>query len=336
LARDQRDSLSALVETSTMAPMLRIRLGLDDLARIRLATEGVAATIEAVYSSIALRRADCALLYGDWGRALRPRLSAAAVAPLFELFQAPSHIPLFMIKRTDDPEVFAEHLLALPATRVRDELIASPAPDTRLARLLATGDRDARRALATAVVSYHDAFADALPTMQALVHADLLHRATLLATEGLGALLNSLHPAMRWNSPVLELDVAADRELSLDGRILQLNPSVFMRHGLGVLAEPEIVFVTYPARGTLRLAGPDHGDPLVDLLGRTRAAALRTLRIPATTTELAEALGVSLASASEQAAVLRRARLVETHREGRAVRHQLTRLGHSTLAAEAL
>jgi DNA-binding transcriptional ArsR family regulator len=314
--------------------MLRIRLGLDDLARIRLATEGVAATIEAVYSSIALRRADCALSYGDWGRTLRPRLGAS-VTPLLELFQSPQDVPLFMIKRTDDPEVFAEHLLALPAARIRAELIASPAPDTRIARRLATGDRDARRALAKAVVSYHNAFANALPTMQALVHADLMHRSALLATESLGALLNSLHPAMRWNSPVLELDAPADRELELNGRMLQLNPSVFMRWGIGVLEEATTVFVTYPIRGTLRLAGRDHGDPLVDLLGRTRAAALRTLRIARTTTELAEALGVSLASASEHAAVLRRARLVDTHRDGRAVRHQLTRLGQRTLAGEA-
>lgn len=314
--------------------MLRIRLGLDDLARIRLATEGVAATIEAVYSSIALRRADCALLYGDWGRALRPRLSQT-VAPLFELFQTPQHVPLFMIKRTDDPEVLAEHLLALPTARIHDELVADSVPDTRLARRLATGDREARRALAAAVVSYHNAFGDALPTMQALVHADLVHRSTVLATEGLGGLLNSLHPAMRWNSPVLELDVPADRELELDGRMLQLNPSVFMRHGLGVLVEPEIVFVTYPVRGTLRLAADlPGGDPLADLLGRTRAAALRTLRTAHTTTELAEVLGVSLASASEHAAVLRRARLIETHRAGRAVRHQLTRLGLSTLAGD--
>ena len=314
--------------------MLRIRLGLDDLARIRLATEGVAATIEAVYSSIAFRRADCALLYGDWGRALRPRLSAS-VTPLLELFRSPHDVPRFMIKRTDDPEELAEHLLALPATRIRDELLASPAPDTRLARRLATGDRDARLALAKAVVSYHNTFADALPTMQALVHADLVHRTTLLATEGLGALLNSLHPAMRWNSPVLELDAPVDRELDLNGRMLQLNPSVFLRWGIGVLEEAKTVFVTYPIRGTLRLAGPDTGDPLVELLGRTRAAALRTLRTARTTTELAEALGVSLASASEHATVLRRARLVDTHRDGRAVRHQLTRLGQRTLAGEA-
>jgi DNA-binding transcriptional ArsR family regulator len=318
-----------------MAPMLRIRMGLDDLARVRLATEGVAATIEAVYSSIALRRADCARLFGDWGRQLRPRLSAA-VAPLFELIQAPPQVPLFMIKRTDEPGVFAEHLFALPATQIRDELVARAAPDTPIARRLATGDREARRELATAVASYHQAFAGALPAMQSLVHADLAHRIALLTSEGLGGLLNSLHPAMRWRSPVLELDVPVDRELELDGRTLQLTPSVFMRHGLGVLIEPEIMFVTYPARGTLRLADPDPGDPLVDLLGRTRAAALRTLRIACTTTELADHLGVSLASASEHAAVLRRARLVDTHRDGRAVRHYLTRLGHSTLAGDVL
>jgi DNA-binding transcriptional ArsR family regulator len=315
-----------------MAPMLRIRMGLDDLARIRLAADGVAATIEAVYSSIALRHADSALSFGDWGQRLRARL-AADVGPLFDLFHSPAQVPLFMIKRTDDPAAFAEHLLSLPTSQVHAALVNRTGPDTCLARRLAGGDRQARRELATALSSYHRAFADTIPAMRSLVHADLVHRTTMLATDGLGALLDSLHPGMRWRSPILEVDSPVDRELDLAGRTLQLTPSVFMRHGLGVLIEPTIAFITYPARGTLRLATPG-GDPLADLLGRTRAAALRTLRTARTTTELADELGVSLASASEHAAVLRNARLVETHRDGRSVRHQLTRLGHSTLAGE--
>src|SRR4051812_11160071 len=82
-----------------MAAMLRIRLDIDDLARVRLAPTGVAATIEAVFSSIAVRRADAPLLYGDWGRDLLPRLGPDA-APLFDLFRSPWQVPRFMIKRT--------------------------------------------------------------------------------------------------------------------------------------------------------------------------------------------------------------------------------------------
>lgn len=311
--------------------MLRIRLGVDDLARVRLAVTGVAATIEAVYSSFAIRRADTPLLYGDWARALRARLGAEC-SPLFNVVPGPSQMPLFMIKRTDDPAEFAEHVLAAPTPLLRTGLRT---PHTPFARRLATGDRAARQALATAITSYHRAFADTVPTMRAMVHTDLVHRSTVLATTGLGGLFTTLHPGMRWRSPVLEIDSPVDGDIDLAGRPLQLTPSVFMRHGIGVLVEPRVAFVTYPVRGAARLGGTP-GDPLVELLGKTRATVLRTLWTGCSTTELAELTGVSLASASAHAAVLRRAGLVETYREGRSVRHQLTPLGQSTLSGDVL
>jgi DNA-binding transcriptional ArsR family regulator len=47
--------------------------------------------------------------------------------------------------------------------------------------------------------------------------------------------------------------------------------------------------------------------------------------------ELAGVVGISPASASEHAKVLRDANLIETSREGRAVRHSLTALGRTFL-----
>src|SRR2546430_5167108 len=185
--------------------MLRIRLGVDDLARLRLASDGVAATIEAVYSSIALRRADAALLYGDWARRMRPRLRDD-MRPLFALARTAADVPLYMIKRTDDPAVFASHLLGAPPTT---------AAGTPFARQVAGGDRESRQLLASAVTSYHHAFADALPTMRTLVDADLAHRGAVLAGDGLGALLTSLHPGLRWHGSVLEIDSRADGEIDL-------------------------------------------------------------------------------------------------------------------------
>ena len=79
------------------------------------------------------------------------------------------------------------------------------------------------------------------------------------------------------------------------------------------------------------LAGPPGNDNLAALLGPTRAAVLRALREPHNTADLAGALGISPASASEHAKVLRDAYLVETRREGRSVRHSLTPLGRTIL-----
>lgn len=70
------------------------------------------------------------------------------------------------------------------------------------------------------------------------------------------------------------------------------------------------------------------------LLGRTRAAVLAGVRDPATTTALAERVGVSLAAASQHATVLRNAGLVHTTRIGIAVLHSLTPLGRALLDGE--
>jgi DNA-binding transcriptional ArsR family regulator len=58
---------------------------------------------------------------------------------------------------------------------------------------------------------------------------------------------------------------------------------------------------------------------------------LRALAAPRGTAELAASAGISPASASEHAKVLREAHLIETRREGRAVRHSLTALGRTQL-----
>jgi DNA-binding transcriptional ArsR family regulator len=82
----------------------------------------------------------------------------------------------------------------------------------------------------------------------------------------------------------------------------------------------------------LRSPGIDDSDrALTDLLGRSRALVLRTLVEGCSTTELARRTGLSLAGASQHAAVLRRAKLVVTTREGGAVRHRITALGHQLL-----
>jgi len=173
---------------------------------------------------------------------------------------------------------------------------------------------------------------------------EVARRAQQLATEGLGRVLATLHPGLRWRSPVLELDWGpADRisELHLQGRGLELVPSVLYREltppylPLGDEAAPRVLFYPAPieADQALRmLRSPEEpGQALSDLLGRSRALVLRCLADGCGTTELARRTGLSLAGASQHAAVLRAARLVVTTREGGAVRHNLTALGYQLL-----
>jgi len=79
------------------------------------------------------------------------------------------------------------------------------------------------------------------------------------------------------------------------------------------------------------VAGSAPAASLAALLGRTRAKAIRAIAAGCTTTELAWALGVAPATASEHATVLRNARLISTRRHRNAVLHTLTPLGAALL-----
>ena len=80
----------------------------------------------------------------------------------------------------------------------------------------------------------------------------------------------------------------------------------------------------------------DTANSLGDLLGRTRAAALRELAVSHTTTELADLLGISTAGVSQHTAILRRSGLITTHRIRNTVLHTATPLGMALLGTKAV
>lgn len=316
--------------------MLRIRFELEDMARLRLAPGGVAGMIESVYSSTHLtaRRVPAELAAVADG--VRGRLDTATVGPLLDLLRPVDRIdrtPGFLLRRTGDPAEFVDHFMRLPAHRLRADLAMRPVL-TPYQRRLAAGDRAARVDLATAVTAYHRAFSTVLPEVRRLVTADLGRRRSVLAEHGSGTLLDTLHPNIRWHAPWLEFDTPADGDIELAGRPVLLTPSMFMRGRPRVRAEPDgPCYVTFPVVGRL-LRTKGSGDPLTDLLGRTRAGVVRAIGAGCTNGELAARTGTSGSTASEHAAVLRRAGLVTTQRTGRSVHHRLTPLGEQTMTAD--
>jgi DNA-binding transcriptional ArsR family regulator len=124
-----------------------------------------------------------------------------------------------------------------------------------------------------------------------------------------------------------------DRDLYLDGRGVELQPSAFCWKVPTKLRDPELKpILVYPiqhAPGILRRQSLDAvpSDPLSSLLGSTRAAALEAAVQGCTTTELAKRCKISPAAASHQATVLREAGLITTRRAGASVRHEITQLG---------
>ena len=159
----------------------------------------------------------------------------------------------------------------------------------------------------------------------------------------MAGLFASLTPMLHWRCPVLAVANSVDLDLRPGGRGLTLLPSVFAdRPWVGT--DPSAVFVAYPVRAAAArpLAGRPHGvagprpagDPLVALLGRSRAAVLRAAGDGATTTDLARRAGISAPSASQHAAVLRDAGLLVTARWGKAARHTLTPLAGALLSSD--
>lgn len=148
---------------------------------------------------------------------------------------------------------------------------------------------------------------------------------------GIGDMLNSLHPWIRWDGRVLRLNTVFDAEESLDGRPLIFQPTVLATR-IAYNPLDDSVTVSYPVDvGRVTRDRELDAPPaaLVALLGSTRAAALvAVVMTPALTTgRLAVTLGVSAAAASRHASVLRESGLIATVRSGQRVHHAPTRLG---------
>ncbi|MGY0061975.1 ArsR/SmtB family transcription factor [Streptomyces sp. LZ34] len=90
-----------------------------------------------------------------------------------------------------------------------------------------------------------------------------------------------------------------------------------------------------PVPGPLPVPGREAAQSLSKLVGQTRSAVLQGVGGGCTTSELARRVGVSIASASQHASVLRDAGLLLTLRRGSAVLHTLTPLGAALLRGGA-
>jgi hypothetical protein len=309
--------------------MLRIHLTPADLGRITVA--GADPMWELVTSARALAIGGAAP--AGWRNQVVPRLGPA-VRPLLDLVRQPENIPTFLIPLREPG--FAAGFAAVfsaPTAELRAELAAhADATAGRgtpgWTRHLTAGDRLGRTLLDGALRAYHEAgLAPCWDLVTARASADRAMRAQLLLDGGLDLLLSTLHPDIRWDPPVLHVaqNGGAGDDHWLRGRGLVLVPWYFGSTPVLVAPTDCRPFLAYPVRRDVMTPRP--GDELIALLGRTRAAVLAALGDGATTTQLAHRVGVSLASASQHAAVLRNAGLVTTTRAGGAVLHTRTPLG---------
>ncbi|RKN28309.1 ArsR/SmtB family transcription factor [Micromonospora musae] len=323
--------------------MLRLRLRSADLRRIRFA-DRLHPVGTALLASQALRgptvAANAPALVDRVGGVTSGDFRAATAA-LAHLLPARGRLPDFLtpFDGLESLEAGLDAIRAVPARRVRADVTAAYAelPATSLRRRLAAADPEVFDLLVRATRTWFEAVLAPHWAQLVLAHQRQVETAAQqYASTGLDGLLDGLHPLIRWRAPVLDVETWWSGDLPGTGQGLILVPSPLAGMRPRVLVEPDRpVLLVYPvAVGSALIAAPEV-DPLARLLGRTRAAVLRRLGEPGghTTTTLARATGISLASASEHATALRGAGLLSTDRTGGAARHRLTPLGAHLLGA---
>jgi DNA-binding transcriptional ArsR family regulator len=318
----------------------------DDVARIRF-SQAPAPVTETVLVMAQLRcLADGRVRPGAsrWLPEAR-RAFPATARPLLDLLKSGGAWPDFLDAFAPDLGEGLEEVRATPRAVLRWELNHDwqdrPGRPPTWIRNLADGDRESLELVVRALHDlYHAVVAPRWDKALATFHADVARRVPVLAGGGHEELFGTLHPRMRWRENGLDR-TGSGGEYDLHGRGMILMPSAFwtgeplFSHSDRGLRPNVLVYAArpngYASAGQGLTADPAGGDRLAALLGPTRAAVLRALAEPRGTAELAGVVGISPASASEHAKVLRETFLIETRREGRAVRHSLTALGRTLL-----
>ncbi|MFJ8230395.1 DUF5937 family protein [Streptomyces sp. NPDC094448] len=193
-------------------------------------------------------------------------------------------------------------------------------------------------------------FADAWSRVAPQLAADARHKAEILRHKGLTEALHAVSPAVSVDEGLTRITVdklVSGRTTAVDpavGTGLTLVPSVFGRPHLLVLHAPGWrPVILYPVGGGPEFTGPGS----VELLKLRMEALAHPMRIqlcrnlartPHTTSELAEAHGITAPEVSRHLAVLKKAGVITTRRRGRYVLHQLdvavvARLGSDFLEA---
>lgn len=315
--------------------MIRVHLTAEDLLRVRFASHP-APLIELGHALAAMHRHDLAL--AGWRRAAAAGFPPPA-RPLLELIPGSATGPLFLDPVSTSLGEGLDLVHRAPARLVTSELqrvTGSRRPPPWM-RMLADRDTESWRDLDRSLrLAYQHLLAGSWPRVWSGFRADLAWRGRLIAEHGVQAALSALHPTVTWNGTMLQIAAPRELEFRPSGAGITLLPSVLWTGRPMIGAHPDgSTAIVYPALTPLPLIDQASGDPVSELLGRTRAAVLRLTCRDSTTTELASELGVSAATVSGHTKTLRDAGLIVTARAGKAVLHSLTPLGSRLLEGAA-
>lgn len=161
---------------------------------------------------------------------------------------------------------------------------------------------------------------------RAIMERDIHHRAGVIAVSGWRRALDGMAPGVRWvghDAIQFSTQDYADRHIGSDGLVFVPHTGL---SGQWTCESPSRIAFVYPAKGAMAEHSTGDGG-VARLLGRGRARVVAEVRMPATPSQLAAVLGVSLGTVSAHLAALRDADVVTTRRSGRAVYYELTPAG---------
>jgi hypothetical protein len=322
--------------------MITLRFGHSALAHVRFAI-----------SPLTEARRSLRVLDDPGGGALHLRWA-------IEARRLTADLDLSLLRALDPADVYTPDFVSPPPASPLDEfedqlaVVAATPPEQALAEV----QRSYRRkpalpavlepfvedpaagvaAVAELLRAYWDrALAPHWPRVRALLEGDVLHRARQMADGGAERLFADVDPTVSWADGILSIDKRAQQSVDLEERGLLFVPSVFTWPDVVLVTDPQWQpTIVYPARGvgTLWEAGrPAAPDALGALLGKVRARVLVALYRPRSTTDLADALGVSAGGVSQHLSVLREAGLVHGHRVGRVVLYLRSPAGDGLVGA---
>jgi DNA-binding transcriptional ArsR family regulator len=165
------------------------------------------------------------------------------------------------------------------------------------------------------------------PRRRAIMERDIRHRAGVIAVSGWRHVLDGMAPGVQWISHdaiQFSTQTYTDRHIGGDGLVFVPHTGI---SGQWTCESPSRIAFVYPAKGALADHSLGSGG-VARLLGQGRARVLAEVLMPATPSQLAAVLGVSLGTVSAHLAALREAGVVTTRRSGRAVYYELTPTGH--------
>ncbi|MFC4115374.1 winged helix-turn-helix domain-containing protein [Nonomuraea zeae] len=323
--------------------MLRIYFTSDDIMRTRIAPEPDPLW-ELVLSLQMLRPQRGDLFFATWrrlaGRALRNAQLGEILSLLLALTPNVGYFPDFLnpAEAARGVEHGLEAIRRTPKSHLHRDLrvLAAYRKLPGAARGLANGEPGLLVALTEAMRACYDLIVTPYKgCIETALGRDRRMRGDALARHGVEGLLGTLRPMAVWSAGELRVPGHRDQELHLNGRGLRLVPSYFCVSGPLTMLDPGLppVLIIPVPHGPGTVPGETGPGALGMLIGVTRAGVLEAIGVGdgVTTGELARRTGISAASASEHATVLREAGLVFSIRDRNRMLHSLTSLGHALL-----